>query len=509
MHRFERSYLKAPVARRVADVDDSAKLRLTVVLKPAQPVVPEHHFHGRALSHAEYKARHGTEASVIARLRHFAESHGLAVVNADPATNQVILSGTYRQAREAFQPEGLGVYDGGNGKRFVGREGHISVPEDIAGHIVAVMGFDQRPVARPHFRRHRATAAAISYTPVQVAARYQFPSGATGAGQTIGLIELGGGYDAAQVAAYFSAIGVNRTGTLTAVAVDGASNAPSTGDSADGEVQLDIEVAGAVAPAANIAVYFGPNQGSGFQDAIAAALADETNAPGILSISWGGPESGYAAQDLDAMNQTLMKAMALGITVCVASGDSGASDGVSTGKHVDFPASSPYVLGCGGTSLPQTGPEVAWNDGPGGGASGGGYSAQFPRPSWQTGNAKTQRGVPDVAADADPDTGYVVNVDGTRTVIGGTSAAAPLWGGLLALINQSIGRRAGFVNPVLYANPLLLNDITEGNNNGYSAGPGWDPVTGLGSPKGSAILAALQNDTTTAGTSPRSPAPVG
>jgi kumamolisin len=478
----------------VADVDDTRPVRLTIVLKPGQAVVPEHHFHGEALSHAEYKARHSTDAATIAQLRRFAEGHGLHVEQAAPEANQLVLTGTYKQARAAFQPEGLGVYEA-DGKRFVARSGHISVPEELAGQIVAVMGFDQRPVARPHFRKRQAVSAhaagRTAYTPVEVARRYQFPAALTGAGQTIALIELGGGYKAEQMAAYFTSIGVARSGGLTAVPVDGASNAPGDPNGPDGEVQLDIEVAGSVAPAADIVVYFGPNQGSGFQDAIAAAIADQANMPGILSISWGGPENSYARQDLDAMNQTLAKAMALGITVCVASGDNGAGDG-EAGKHVDFPASSPYVLGCGGTSLPAAGAETVWNNGAGNGATGGGYSAVFARPAWQTGNSHAKRGVPDVAGDADPETGYRVSVDGAPTVIGGTSAVAPLWAGLIALCNQSLNGRAGFVNGTLYATPRALTDILSGNNNGYKAAKGWDPATGLGTPVGSDVLDALK-----------------
>jgi kumamolisin len=489
MHKFTRSFRAAPDAPRVADVDPAAPVRIVVVLRPASPVVASRHVGGNFLTHAEYAAQHASDPGAMASVTHYAQSQGLSVEPPVPGSNQLVLTGTYGQAIAAFRPEQIGVYEA-NGRRFVARTGHLSVPEEVAGQIVAVMGFDQRPVAKPHFRMR--AAAGTSYTPPQVAAAYQFPAGLDGAGQTIALIELGGGYDETQVAAYFSSIGVTRTGTLTSIAVDGATNTPGDPNGADGEVQLDIEVAGAVAPGANIAVYFGPNQGTGFNDAIAAAVNDMANSPAVMSISWGGPEDGYAGQDLDAMNQTLAKAMAMGITVCVASGDNGASDGETDGQdHVDFPASSPNVLGCGGTSLPPGGPEVAWNDGAQGGASGGGYSAEFPRPSWQTGNSHAQRGVPDVAGDADPDTGYAVSVDGTSAVIGGTSAVAPLWAGLIALVNQSAGKRSGFVNPTLYANPGAFTDITSGNNNGFSAGPGWDPVTGLGSPVGMAVLSAL------------------
>jgi kumamolisin len=495
MSVFRASHLNAPATGQVADIDPEATVDLSVMLKPGASLEPQEHYRGHPLSHAEYRQRHGTKQDVLSRLRGFARKYGLIVTFEDAGAHLVKLRGTYRQAMEAFQPEHLGIYEMEDGRRYVARTGHLVLPEEIAGDVVAVMGFDQRPVAKPHFRRHKKPTAATSYTPVQVASAYQFPSGLDGSGQTIGLIELGGGYADADVAAYFSAVSVNRTGTLLSVGVDGSANAPDGSASGpDGEVQLDIEVAGSIAPAANIVVYFGPNQGSGFADAISAAVNDEANKPAIVSISWGGPESSYSQQDMNAMNQTLGQAVALGITVFVASGDNGAKDGTKA-DTVDFPASSPNVVGCGGTSLPPKGAEVAWNDGASGGASGGGYSTVFALPSWQSGVPGVtgkMRGVPDVAGDADPETGYQVSVDGTSTVIGGTSAVAPLYAGLFALINQSTGVRAGFVNPILYANSKAFTDITAGNNNGYDAGPGWDPVTGLGSPIGTSILAAVK-----------------
>jgi len=492
-HPFLRSYADAPAAKRLRDVDGSSHLCLTVVLKPH--ALPSEI--GPPISRAEYAARHATRPDVIKRLTAYAQSHGLQVDSADAGHHLVHLSGTIDQARAAFAPENLAIY-GVPDHEFVSCHGHLSLPADLAPDIVAVLGFDQRPIARPYFRiRPLATRPLASYDPAEIARRYQFPTEVTGTGQTVALIELGGGYEASDMAGYFRSKGVERTGTLEAVSVDDVSNTPGDPSGADGEVQLDIEVAGSVAPAANIAVYFSSNQGSGFLDAVAAAVHDSQRSPSVISISWGGPESGWAGQDIDALNQAFQAAATLGITVCCASGDSGAVDGSAGGTPtVDFPASSPYVLGCGGTRLPPEGAETAWNDGADGGASGGGYSAHFSRPNWQTGTgqalqAQAGRGVPDVAGDADPATGYNVTVDGQATVVGGTSAVAPLWAGLIALSNQSAGRNAGFVNPVLYANPTALTDITRGNNNGYQAGPGWDPVTGLGSPIGTAIAGLL------------------
>jgi kumamolisin len=266
---------------------------------------------------------------------------------------------------------------------------------------------------------------------------------------------------------------------------------------------LDIEVAGAIAPAAVIAVYFAPNTDAGFLDAVTTAIHDEVRKPSVVSISWGGPESTWTQQSMSAMDQAFQAAAAMGVTVCIASGDSGSTDGVSDGSnHVDFPASSPNVLACGGTSLQASGTsivsEVVWNDGnPASGAGGGGVSTFFALPIWQKGLDTTdaegsrsplaKRGVPDVSADADPQTGYQVLVDGTSAVYGGTSAVAPLWAGLIARINALSGRAAGFVNPALYSQPSALHDITQGNNGNFAASPGWDACTGLGSPDGAKV----------------------
>jgi kumamolisin len=268
---------------------------------------------------------------------------------------------------------------------------------------------------------------------------------------------------------------------------------------------LDIEVAGAIAPAAAIAVYFAPNTDAGFLDAVTTAIHDEVRKPSVISISWGGPESAWTQQAMSAMDGAFQAAAAMGITICVAAGDSGSTDGVSDGNnHVDFPASSSNALACGGTSLQTNGKaivsEVVWNDGnAASGAGGGGVSGVFDLPSWQQGLDATdaegnrsplaKRGVPDVSADADPQTGYEVLVDGTKAVIGGTSAVAPLWAGLIARINALTGRAAGFVNPALYRQPSALRDITQGDNGGFAASPGWDACTGLGSPDGAKVAA--------------------
>jgi kumamolisin len=298
--------------------------------------------------------------------------------------------------------------------------------------------------------------------------------------------------------------------------VDGGVNTP--GGAADGEVELDIEVVGSIANGANIAVYFAPNTDQGFVDAITDAVHDTARKVSIISISWGGPEESWTQQALTALNAALQDAASLGVTVATASGDGGSSDGAGDGQlHADFPSSSPYALACGGTTLTASGTqissEVVWNETANNeGATGGGVSNFFAVPSYQSGaGVPTQpvtgfvgRGLPDVAGNADPTTGYVINVDGQSVVVGGTSAVAPLWAGLIALINQQLGTPVGFLNPKLY--PLgetVCNDITSGNNDDsglgyYNASTGWDPCTGLGSPNGAALLSALSSSSSSA-----------
>ena len=304
---------------------------------------------------------------------------------------------------------------------------------------------------------------------------------------------------------YFSSLKINQP-QVVSVSVDGGANSPSTPDSADGEVMLDIEVAGAIAPAAKIVVYFAPNTDRGFLDAITTAVHDSTNQPSAISISWGSAESGWTSQAMTNFDEAFQAAAAMGVTVCVASGDNGSSDGVNDGKnHVDFPASSSFALGCGGTTLQASNEqivnEVVWNDQPTGGATGGGVSDVFPLPAWQNGffvpspsGQNGGRGVPDVSGDADPNTGYNILVDGENAVFGGTSAVAPLWAALVARINQKIGKPVGFLNPLIYAQAVEasgFHDVTEGNNGSFNASEGWDPCTGLGSPDGAPLMAAL------------------
>jgi kumamolisin len=488
----QRLEVSVVIKRRAESVFDARLSRL----HRAGPDRPAH------LTREQYAQQHGADAGRCTAIRTFAQSHGLAVAREHAARRTVVLSGTVAQFNAAF---GIELQRFGHpGGFYRGFSGPLHVPPELLDIVEAVLGLDDRPQAGTHFRVRRPSAAAASYTPLQIASLYGFPAG-DGRGQTIALIELGGGFVASDLAAYFSGLGLSTQPAVVAVGVDGASNAP-TGDPGgpDGEVMLDIEVAGTLAPAAKIAVYFGPNTDAGFLDAVTTAIHDTTNKPSVISISWGGPESSWSQQALDAFDQAFQDAATLGITVCAAAGDSGSSDGLA-GDHVDFPASSPHALACGGTRLQSSGAsidaETVWNDGPAAGATGGGVSAAFALPAWQQGLSAARtaggatllatRGVPDVAADADPQTGYRVRADGQDEVFGGTSAVAPLWAGLIARINALKGVAVGFVNPVLYSNGAAFNDITQGNNGDFAAAPGWDACTGLGSPKGAAVSKAL------------------
>jgi kumamolisin len=463
------------------------------------------------VSREEFAQRFGAAPDDIAKIKSFAEQHHLQVVRAEPATRSVVLSGTVAQFEAAFTVK-LERFEHHTGGAYRGHAGSVQVPDEIHDMVKAVLGLDSRPQARPHFRIRppirpaRAGQQPASFTPLDLARLYNFPDG-DGAGQCIGIVELGGGYSTSDLSSYFSGLGLGAP-TVVAVSIDQAKNSPS-GDPGgpDGEVTLDIEVAGAIAPAAKLAVYFSPNSDAGFIDAVNRAIHDTTNQPSVVSISWGGPESSWTSQSIQSFNDVLQSAAALGVTICVASGDSGSSDGSQDGSdQVDFPASSPYVLACGGTHLDASGTkishEVVWNDGAQGGAGGGGVSTVFALPVWQKGlsatlthggkKALSKRGVPDVAGDASPQTGYEVLIDGSQTVVGGTSAVAPLWAGLIARINGVNGSPAGFINPKLYAAKTAGRDITQGNNGSYSASTGWDACTGLGSPDGAALAATLK-----------------
>ncbi|HXX28773.1 MAG TPA: S53 family peptidase [Terriglobales bacterium] len=529
-----------PGAHVVAPAPPDERLEVTVRIRPknalprAQDMLKLSSVPLKQLTHAQYEERYGADAKDLALVSKFAKQHNLSVVRESASRRSVILSGSVADFNRAFRVS-LQIYAYPQGT-YRGRTGPVQIPAELAPVVEGVFGLDNRPVARRHGSRPRAAGNARLFTAAEVAKIYNFPAALDGSGQTIGIIELGGGYRPSDLDTYFSSLGLNAP-TVIPVSVDGGTNAPSSASSADTEVVLDIEVAGAAAPGAKFVVYFAPNDAAsnGFLDALTKAVQDSENNPSVISISWGGPEqiptNGFQVQ----FDKELQAAALLGITVCVAAGDNGAADAgprMWDGKaHVDFPSSSPFALSCGGTHLitanDAISAESVWNQnqadvspdaGPDGsfGAGGGGVSGVFSLPDYQQqANVPTApnpagfkgRGVPDVTGDGDPDTGYDILVDGQKEQVGGTSAVAPLWAALIALINQKLNGRVGFVNPQLYAlasGSGALHDITVGNNRvsyqqfknvGYDAGPGWDAASGLGSPDGTALGADLKAGT--------------
>ena len=440
------------------------------------------------------QARDQAQAANIAAVTAFAAQAGLDVVDVDAAQRRIQLRGPASALEAAFETE-LHRYER-DGAIYRGRDGDLSVPTEVADAILAVLGLDTTPVATPKFMPHRGATQPRGFLPTEVAALYGI-DGWNAAGQCIGIIELGGGYTAADNQAAFSAMKL-PVPDIVAIGVGNASNDPGDTSGANGEVALDIQVAGGVAPGAKLAVYFAPNTSQGFADAISQAVHDDTNKPSVISISWGGPESGWTGQAVAAMSAAFRDAATLGVTVTAASGDSLATDGATDGKaHVDYPASDPLVLGCGGTHLTASANkrhgETVWKSN--GGGTGGGVSALFAKPNYQAdanvptaATAEGGRGVPDVAGDADPDSGYRIVTAGQSGLIGGTSAVAPLWAGIVAGINARRTTPVGQMQPTLYRTPAACHDIITGDNRsgavGYNAARGWDPCTGLGSPNG-------------------------
>jgi len=504
------SHRVAPKAHHVGPVPPHEHVEVSLYLRPqAEAHADTLQLRGSIDERRRTLAEHRAQAhrDDFRRVEEFLSAHGLTVMSVDPARRLIRASGSSAKMSAAFGTE-LGVYEHA-GHRYRGRHGSLSVPNDIHPLLESVLGLDTRPVARTHIvRPHQAQPSSVE--PNQLGRLYDFPASVDGSGVTIGLIELGGGFRASDTDAAFAAMKL-KPPRVIAVSVDGGTNDQS-GSDADGEVALDIQVAGGVAPGAEIAVYFAPNTDAGFADAISQAVHDTTNKPSIISISWGSPEDQWTSQSVATMNSALQEAASLGISVFVAAGDNLATDGESDGAaHVDFPASSPWAIGCGGTHITFSGgkitKEVVWNDGDSG--TGGGISDLFAVPAFQShvslpasvNGGRKGRGVPDVAGNAAPASGYNVVVDGQTEPVGGTSAVAPLWAGLTALISQKASQPVGFLPTWLYAqvpsNKGLVAEITQGNNKpegtsiGYDAGPNWNACTGLGRPNGQALFQAL------------------
>ncbi|MFI9385506.1 protease pro-enzyme activation domain-containing protein [Kutzneria sp. NPDC052558] len=521
----------APGVVPAGTLDPATVITATVVLRRRAELPAALVYGPSTIGRQDLADRYGADPADAQRVRTVLSGLGVEVVAEDPASRRLTVRGDLAALHRAF---GVSLVGDARHRRRVGA---LEVPAELDGVVQAVLGLDDRPqVRRPRVQIDAnantdsgtgtdtnsgadtgtgsgsdsgpgtgagVEAPRVSYTPPQLGRIYGFPAAVAGVDQTVAVVELGGGYTDAELSQYFQDIGVGPV-SVRAVAVDDGANAPNT--TGDDEVLLDIEVIGGLAPEVRQVVYFAPNTDQGFVDAVSAAV-HALPTPVAVSISWGAAEDLWTEQTRRALDDAFADAAALGVTVIVSSGDWGAADELTDGRrHVDFPASSPHVLSCGGTTLhadPSTGvidSETVWNNGVGKNATGGGVSVFFPRPDYQSicGTPDGGRGVPDVAGVADPRTGYSVLVHGKTSPAGGTSAVAPLWAALVARLAQQLGRPLGLLQPLLYkdSQPGVLaagfRDVTAGDNQGYPASPGWDPCTGLGSPDGAALLARLK-----------------
>jgi kumamolisin len=474
---------------------------------------------------------YGSDPAAIEAIEKFAAAHHLVVTRNEPASARLGLGGTVADISDAF---GVKLFDYSHPKLgdFHARTGPVMLPAELGDAITGVFGLNNHRILRRLPQRHQTFDARMPsgsqsrpwFIPTELATIYNFPD-ADASSQCIGLLEFGGGVEESDVTAYFQKLGVPAPG-IQIVAVDGVSTDPTADPDSTGEVMLDVDVAGALAGGAKVAVYFSTFDEKGLVDILSTVINDSANDPAVLSVSWGWDENQpfnngilWSAAAIDHVNQSLLAVAQLGITVCVSTGDDGAEAQVKDGHaHVNFPATSPYVLAVGGTTLharkgangQMAVTEVVWNDGPGSGG-GGGVSDITPVPSWQEGKVPRSinpgefagRAIPDVAANADPNTGYLVMNGGKFGIVGGTSASAPLWASLITRINALTGARTGNFNALLYGSigPAgVLRDITSGNNDTdglldgqFAAGPGYDACTGWGVPDGAKLLAALKS----------------
>jgi kumamolisin len=473
------------------------------------------------LSYEEHERRYGSTAEDLAAVQAFAAGHGLQVVEASAARRVVELSGSVEAFGRAFGVL-FRLFDSPR-RPYRTHDGPIAIPRELHGVVEDVIGLDDRPLMQPH-----AAAGGLDklcyVDPRTIAAYYQFPSGLTGAGQCIAVLQFGGGYHQSDLETYFSLRGLKMPETVL-VELGGQTNQPADCQTvlecaqclgllpASGptnlnsltalstiECAIDLELLGTLAPGARLVTYLAPGGAQGLYAAFSKAIFDKDNSPSVINCSWGAPESGNPQSTTLALDSLFQHAALKGVTICASAGDFG--DGtVKYGKPTpQFPASSPHVLACGGSSVPvDLSRETSWYDVapdlPGAMSGGYGYSQVFAVPSWQkeAGIGSTQRAYPDVAAKADMVGGYDVVVDGLDFPIGGTSVAAPMWAALVALINERLGRPTGLLGPSLYTKPFAqaVRDITESGGGPCTPSPGWDLCTGLGSPVGTCLLAAL------------------
>ncbi|MFD7642831.1 protease pro-enzyme activation domain-containing protein [Kitasatospora sp. NPDC059795] len=473
---------------------------------------------GHYLTPEQFNERFGPTQADVDQVRAFLAAQGLKVDSVSANRQVVNASGSASKVAAAFGTHESTYSDPQQGNRtFFANDAAATLPASLAGVVEGVSGLNDHTVrttriAKPDAATPHATPS--GFGPAGYDGAYRLDQlGADGTGSTVALWEFDG-YKSSNLTTYDSQFGLSGPAVST-VSVDGANYDSKPGDG-QGEVELDSEIVRGVAPKATQLVYEAPNSDQGEIDMAAKIVSD--NRVQVISISWGSCEPDTTASSMTAVNNSFKQAAAQGISIFSASGDDGSRDCTrstsgSSVKAVDFPASSPYNTGVGGTNLKVSGTayssESAWS------TAGGGVSTQFAKPTWQTGTnvTGTMRTVPDIASNADPNSGFAIYTQGTSSagwqVYGGTSAAAPLWSGFAALYNQKAKAASkptlGEVNPKLYtvANSssygTALHDVTSGSNQDFAAKTGYDQVTGWGTPIADGLANALLG---TGGTTP-------
>jgi kumamolisin len=475
------------------------------------------------LSYEEHEQRYGSTAEDFEAVQAFAAAYGLQVVEASAARRVVELSGSLAAFGRAFSVR-FRLFDSPRGP-YRTYDSPILIPLELAAVIEDVIGLDDRPLLHPQ-AAGGGLETLVHVDPRTIAAYYQFPSGATGTGQCIAALQFGGGYYQSDLETYFRLRGLTMP-EIVLVELLGQSNQPATRpeilqcagcfgllpSGASGppnpaslpyletiECTMDLELLGTLAPGARLVTYMAPGTSQGQYAAFSKAIFDPVNAPSVINCSWGSPESHFPRNVLSSLDRLFQHAALKNVTICVSSGDCGNGTAQYGSPTPQFPASSPHVLTCGGSSVSANlSQETSWYETfpnmPGALSGGYGLSQVFPVPSWQqqAGIGSTGRAYPDVASKADILDGYDVVVTGLDLPMGGTSAAAPMWAALAALINERLGRPVGLLGPYLYTKPFAqaVHDITQSGGGPCTPAPGWDSCTGLGSPIGTGLLAAL------------------
>jgi kumamolisin len=507
--------LAPPGATLVGSIEPEAILALTLHFRRRSPAPPTGgaedlaRLKGHVSREELARQRVRTHKRAVARIADFLRRRDVLVRTIDYARRRMEIEAPASVLIALFNAE-VKLYAEG-GRTFRARTGTLCLPRHIAPWVRAIVGFDQRPL-RPLYTRPAVASGngSAAMWPSKVAALYSVPLDVDVSRQCVGLIALGGGYLPENLAQAMAGQG-RQSPEIVEVFVGGTANHFGDNDRADEEIALDVQVLAALLPGARIVIYYAENSQQALADALDAAVYDSINNPKVISVSWGAPELHWTSPRREALNATLCDAARLRISVVVATGDDLATCNEPDGHaHVWFPASSPYVLSCGGTSVDffddTLVDESVWNVGSAG--TGGGVSDFFPVASFQatagvplsvsTGGAG--RGVPDVAAMAAETPGYRIIVNGEDRSLGGTSAATPLWAGILTIANSLRSTPLGLVAPTLYLSPGATRAIRQGNNMkngvGYSASAGWSACTGLGVPIGTRLLDVLTEMTT-------------